>query len=168
VVKSLNPIAGPYDELMLIPGYFDSPGLGKSPRITTIYVSTEASVRNGRWIVLYSTSTHLLMIVGSDRRNWASTSTFLPSHRLHIHDTHLAQFPSIWRTSPLNIVHAGAHMLLSPCLVPVVHSLQPTSSQHALCLPCLSRNTFPCPSLFNHPSPSLRTRAACSSAVPTG
>jgi hypothetical protein len=39
---------GPYDEIMFIPGEFNNPVSTKHMRITTIYVSTEASIRNGR------------------------------------------------------------------------------------------------------------------------
>ncbi|GAA6057593.1 hypothetical protein JCM3770_005402 [Rhodotorula araucariae] len=44
--------AGPYDELMYVPGLFSRPGGGDKPEysfaITRIYVSTDASVANGR------------------------------------------------------------------------------------------------------------------------
>lgn len=48
-ILTSSPASGPYDEIIFLPGYFDSPVTSKSyPRITTIYVSTEASVKNGR------------------------------------------------------------------------------------------------------------------------
>lgn len=40
---------GPYDEIMFVPGSFRCPLDGKAhPRITTIYVSSEVALRNGR------------------------------------------------------------------------------------------------------------------------
>lgn len=40
---------GPYDELAVGPGFFVNPHTGKrDPRVSNIYVSTDASVWNGR------------------------------------------------------------------------------------------------------------------------
>jgi len=49
IVRYEDSDVGPYDELMLIPGRAVNPHSGKADsRITTIYVSTDASVWNGR------------------------------------------------------------------------------------------------------------------------
>ncbi|KZT33078.1 hypothetical protein SISSUDRAFT_445248 [Sistotremastrum suecicum HHB10207 ss-3] len=49
VVRYTDTPVGPYDELIYIPGEFDNPVNGMSGlRITRIYVSTEASIYNGR------------------------------------------------------------------------------------------------------------------------
>ena len=55
VLDSANVLhQGPYDEILFIPGAFSNPITEKvTPRITTIYVSTEASVRNGRRVFLW-------------------------------------------------------------------------------------------------------------------
>lgn len=49
IVRYEDSDVGPYDELILIPGRAVNPHTGKSDmRISTIYVSTDASVWNGR------------------------------------------------------------------------------------------------------------------------
>jgi hypothetical protein len=49
IVRYTETDVGPYDEIIFNPGAFEDPVTkSKHPRITTIYVSTEASVRNGR------------------------------------------------------------------------------------------------------------------------
>lgn len=66
---------GPYDEVLFIPGAFSNPITEKvTPRITTIYVSTEASVRNGRRVFssFLHFFVHILTSSWSYRRNWSS------------------------------------------------------------------------------------------------
>ncbi|KAF8512825.1 hypothetical protein JB92DRAFT_3143667 [Gautieria morchelliformis] len=48
VVRYTDSPAGPYDELLYIPGRFDNPSGKAHLRITRIYVSTDASTYNGR------------------------------------------------------------------------------------------------------------------------
>lgn len=49
IVRYEETEVGPYDEIMLIPGFFVNPHTGKRhARISNIYVSTDASVWNGR------------------------------------------------------------------------------------------------------------------------
>lgn len=51
VLRYTESPVGPYDELLIIPGAFDSPPFSddkENPRVTRIYVSTLASVINGR------------------------------------------------------------------------------------------------------------------------
>lgn len=46
-------IVGPYDELAYVPGQFETPGGNNHLRITNIYVSSEASIYNGRVFLFY-------------------------------------------------------------------------------------------------------------------
>lgn len=49
IIRYTETDVGPYDELIFNPGTFEDPVTkSKHPRITTIYVSSEASVRNAR------------------------------------------------------------------------------------------------------------------------
>jgi len=48
VVRYHDSPVGPYDEILYIPGTFETPTGGANLRITRIYVSTDASIYNGR------------------------------------------------------------------------------------------------------------------------
>lgn len=57
IIRYEDTDVGPYDELIVMPGFFVNPHTGKrNARITNIYVSTDASVWNGRrnWSMLLS------------------------------------------------------------------------------------------------------------------
>lgn len=57
IIRYEDTDVGPYDELIVMPGYFVNPHTGKrNARISNIYVSTDASVWNGRrnWSMLLS------------------------------------------------------------------------------------------------------------------
>jgi hypothetical protein len=52
IVRYHDSPVGPYDELLIVPGYFDVPGKkskGGMVRVTRIYVSTKESVWNGKY-----------------------------------------------------------------------------------------------------------------------
>ncbi|KAF8509463.1 hypothetical protein BU17DRAFT_98877 [Hysterangium stoloniferum] len=48
VIRYNDSPVGPYDELIYIPGHFETPAGKANLRITRIYVSTDASIHNGR------------------------------------------------------------------------------------------------------------------------